>query len=57
MLQYYTLMRTKNKMKDSKANFDEWWEVTKECFTKELDKNVAHHRADERILRYKLETY
>ncbi len=31
-------MRTKNKMKDSKAEFEEWWEVTKEYFTKELEK-------------------
>jgi hypothetical protein len=38
MLQYYTLMRMKNKMK-------------------ELEKNLAQHRANERIIRYKLEAY
>ncbi len=27
MLQYYTLMRTNNKMKDSEADSKEWWEV------------------------------
>jgi len=29
MLQDYTLMRTKNKMKDFEAKFEEWWEVIK----------------------------
>jgi hypothetical protein len=33
-------MRTKNKM-DSKVESKEWWEVTKEYFTKELEKNVV----------------
>ncbi len=50
-------MKTKNKMKDSKAKFEEWWEVAKEYFTKELEKNLAQHRVDERIMRYKLEAY
>jgi hypothetical protein len=34
-------MRTKNKMKDFKAEFEKWWEVTNEDFTKELEKNLA----------------
>jgi hypothetical protein len=38
MMHYYTLMRTKNKMKDSKAEFEKWWEVAKEHFTNELEK-------------------
>jgi hypothetical protein len=50
-------MRTKNKMKDSKTESKEWWEVVEEYFTKELEKNLAQHRTDERILKYKLETY
>jgi hypothetical protein len=50
-------MMMKNKMKDSKAKFEEWWEVVEEYFTKELEKNLAQHRADERILKYKLEVY
>jgi hypothetical protein len=50
-------MKTKNKMKDSKAKFEEWWEVAKEYFIKESDNNVAQHRANERFLRYKLEVY
>ncbi len=57
MLQYYTLMRIKKKMKDSEAKFEEWWEVAKEYFTKELEKNLAQHRGDERIMKYKLEAY
>jgi hypothetical protein len=56
MLEYYTLMRTKNKM-DSKVEFAKWWEVVKEYFTKELEKNLTQHRIDEKILRYKLESY
>jgi hypothetical protein len=52
MLQYYTLMRTKNNMKDSNAKSKEWWEVAKE-----LEKNLAQHRVDERNLMYKLEIY
>jgi hypothetical protein len=50
-------MKTKNKMKDFEAKFKEWWEVVKEYFTKELEKNLAQHIANERIIRYKLETY
>jgi hypothetical protein len=34
-------MRMKNKMKDSDAKSKEWWEVSKEYFTKELEKNLA----------------
>ncbi len=57
MLQYYTLVRMKNKMKDSKLESEEWWEVAKEYFTKEMEKNLAQHRVNEKILRYKLEAY
>ncbi len=56
MLQYYTLMRTKNKM-DSEAKSIEWWEVVEEYFTKEFEKNLTQHKVDEKILRYKLEAY
>ncbi len=38
-------------MKVSEAKFEEWWEVIKEYFTKELEKNLTEHRDDERILR------
>ncbi len=55
MLKYYTLMRTKNKMKDFEAQSKEWWEVAKEYFAKELEKNLIWYRTDERILKYKLE--
>jgi hypothetical protein len=34
-------MRTNNKMKESKAECKEWWEVEEECFTKEMEKNLA----------------
>jgi hypothetical protein len=44
MLQYYTLMKTKNKMKNSKAKSKEWWEVVEEYFTNELEKNLAQHK-------------
>jgi hypothetical protein len=49
-------MRTKNKM-DSEAESEEWWEVVEEYFPKELKKNLAKHRTNERILKYKLEVY
>jgi hypothetical protein len=35
------LTRTKYKMKDFNAESKEWWEVAKEYFTKELEKNLA----------------
>jgi hypothetical protein len=57
MLQYYIIMKTKNKMKDFEAESKEWWEVTKEYFTKLLEKNLVHHKTNEKILRYKLEAY
>ncbi len=44
-------------MKDFEAKSIEWWEVAEEYFTRELEKNLAQHRTDERILRYKLEAY
>jgi len=50
-------MKTKNKMKDSDVDFEKWWEVAEEYFTKELKKNLGQHRVNERILRYKLEAY
>ncbi len=57
MLQYYILMRTKNKMKDYDIESKKWWEVGKEYFAKELEKNLAQHRANEKNFRYKLEIY
>jgi hypothetical protein len=44
-------MRTKNKMKDFEAIFEEWWEVAEDYFAKELEKNLAQHRTNERIMR------
>jgi len=44
-------------MKDSKAKSEEWWEVAKEYFIKELKKNLAQHKANEIFLKYKLEMY
>jgi hypothetical protein len=57
MLQYYTLMRTKSKMKDSDVESKEWWKVAKEYFSKELEKNLVQRRTDERTYKYKLEVY
>jgi len=34
-------MKMKNKMKDFEVESEEWWEVTKEYITKELEKNFA----------------
>jgi len=50
-------MRIKNRMKDSKVKYEEWWEVVEKYYTKELEKNLAQHKINERILRYKLEAY
>jgi hypothetical protein len=50
-------MKTKNKMKDSEVDFEKWWEVAEEYFTKELKRNLGQHRVNERILTYKLEAY
>ncbi len=44
-------------MKDFEVEFKEQWEVTEEYFTKELEKNLVQHKANERIFRYKLEVY
>jgi hypothetical protein len=50
-------MRTKNEMKDFEVEFEEWWEVAEEYFAKELEKNPAYYRVEERIPKYKLEIY
>jgi hypothetical protein len=34
-------MKTKKKMKNSEAKFEEWWEVAKKYFIMELEKNLA----------------
>ncbi len=57
MLQYYTLMKMKKKMKDFEKINEEWWEVVEEYFTKELEKKLAQHKANEIIMKHKLETY
>jgi hypothetical protein len=44
-------------MKNFEEKSKEWWEVAKEYFTKELEKNPAQYKTDERILEYKLEAY
>jgi hypothetical protein len=50
-------MRIKSKMKDFDAKSEKWWEVAKEFFFKELEKNLAQHRVDERTYKCKLEVY
>ncbi len=44
-------------MKDFEAKSNEWWEGAKEYFTKELEKILAQHKVNERILKHKLEAY
>jgi len=51
------MMRIKNKTKDFKVEFEEWWEVVEKYFTNELEKNLAQHRNKERIMKYKLKVY
>jgi hypothetical protein len=57
LLQYYIPMIIKSKMKDFDVEFEEWWEVTEEYFSKELENNLAQHRVNERTYKYKLEVY
>ncbi len=40
MLQYYTLMKIENKMKNYSVESKEWWEVEEEYFL-ELEKKLA----------------
>jgi phosphopantetheine adenylyltransferase len=40
-LQCYTLVKMKNKMNDFEVEFEEWWDIAKEYFTKELENNLA----------------
>ncbi len=58
MLQYYTQMRMKNKMKDFEVEFEGCLEVANEYSTKELENNLAQHKIDDLFfLKYKLEAY
>jgi hypothetical protein len=50
-------MKTKNKMKDFEAKSEEWLEVAKEYFTKELEKKLTQNKANERIMKYNLKVY
>ncbi len=43
MLQYYIIMITKNKMKDSDVEFKEWWKLQKNIFSrnwKTIERNI-----------------
>ncbi len=51
------MMTMKKKTKDFEAKYEEWWEVVEEYFTKELEKGLVQHRADEFFLKYKLKVY
>ncbi len=44
-------------MKDYEAKSQEWWEVAEEHFAKEMENNLAQHKANEFFLKYKLEIY
>jgi hypothetical protein len=44
-------MGTKNKMKDFETKSKECWEVAKEYFTKELEKNLVQHKTYEKNLK------
>jgi hypothetical protein len=57
MLQYYAFVKTKSKMKDFYAKSKEWLEVAEEYFSKELEKNLAQHRVDDKNYIYKLKVY
>jgi hypothetical protein len=50
-------MKINNEMKDFNAEFEKWWELAEDYFVKELEKNLAQHRVDEKNLKYKLEIY
>jgi hypothetical protein len=50
MLQYYTFMKIKSKMKDFDVESKEWWEVEEEFV-------LRSWRVDERTYKYKLEVY
>jgi len=50
-------MRMNNKMRDFEVEYEEWWEVVKEYFTKELEKILVQHKANVFFLKYKLEVY
>jgi hypothetical protein len=50
-------MRMKNKVKDFEVESEEWWEVAEVYFTKEMEKNLAQHKANEKTMKYKLEAY
>jgi hypothetical protein len=51
------MMRKKNKMKEYDIESKKWWEVGKEYFGKELEKNLVQHRANEKNLKCKMEIY
>jgi hypothetical protein len=44
-------------MKESEVEFEEWWEVVDKYFTNELEKNLVQHIINEKIMKYKLESY
>ncbi len=44
-------------MNDIDVESKEWWEVVEEYFGKELEQNLAQHKAYEKSFKYKLEIY
>jgi hypothetical protein len=50
-------MRTKSKMKDFDLKSKEWWKVVEQYFSKELGKNLAQHKIDDKKYIFKVEVY
>jgi hypothetical protein len=56
LVQYYSIIHTKQQMEDSNTKFNEWWEVAKVQFKEEMYKNLATHKKDEDMYRRHLST-
>ncbi len=46
LLQYYSILHTKEQMDDSNVELDEWWELVEAQFHEEMQKNMVEHKRD-----------
>ncbi len=57
LVQYYFILCTKQQMKESNVEPDEWWELVEVQFKKEIYKNLDAQRKDEDMYKRHLSTF
>ncbi len=57
LVQYYSILHTKQQMDDVNVDPDEWWGLAKTQFQEEMQKNLVAHKRDEAAYNRRLFTF